>query len=285
MANIVTYVYGGRAQITFKESSHVYTVAVPEKGIMDLWQPSVTGIIRVLSKADVLIPWALGEMISRVKVTLKDIPTLTPELVFAVLEASKNAHNDRKQQAADIGTYVHNFLEGELKYRAGLQPAPALPVDMPEEYATPVTNSIGAGLRFFDQHKIKLVQAEAPRWSPTYGFIGTGDLIAEVDGNLTVVDYKTSKRLYSTVFLQLAAYQMAYQEEFPTAQITRRLAINVGKDGALVTEDRFNDTLARDFRCFLSLLDAWRWDRENQGQYSKPAPPIVGPLEVEPETL
>jgi hypothetical protein len=279
VGSVITPVYGGRATITFKENPrHVYTVDVPSKGIRDLWQPSVTGIIRVLSKADVLIPWALGEMISRVKVTLKDVTTLTPELVFAVLDASKNAHNERKQQAGDIGTYVHNFLEGELKSRAGLQPTPALPTDMPEEYRDPVTNAIGAGIRFFDQHKIKLVQAECPRWSATHGFIGTGDLIAEVDGELTVVDYKTSKRLYDTVFLQLAAYQAAYEEEFPGQRITRRLAINVGKDGKLVTEDRDNATLERDFRCFLSLLDAWRWDRENQGQYSKPAPAVVGAL-------
>jgi CRISPR/Cas system-associated exonuclease Cas4 (RecB family) len=279
MGSVITPVYGGRATITFKEGSHVYTVDVPSKGIRDLWQPSVTGIIRVLSKADVLIPWALGEMISRVKLTLESNGgPFSKELVIAVLEASKSAHNDRKQQAGDIGTYVHNFLEGELKSRAGLQPAPVFPYDMPAEYAVPVSNSIDAGLKFFDEHEIKLVQAESPRWSPTHGFIGTGDLIAEVDGELTVVDYKTSKRLYDTVFLQLAAYQAAYEEEFPGQRITRRLAINVGKDGKLVTEDRDNATLERDFKCFLSLLDAWRWDRENQGQYSKPAPPVVGAL-------
>ena len=75
VSDFVTSVYGGRATVTFKTGSHVYTVQVPEKGITDLWQPSVTGIIRVLSKADVLVPWALKEMTKRVEEILATDPS------------------------------------------------------------------------------------------------------------------------------------------------------------------------------------------------------------------
>jgi hypothetical protein len=293
VANIITPIYGGRATVTFKEGNHVYTVAVPERGINDLWQPSVTGIIRVLSKADVLVPWSIGEVIKQVKLTLQSDAnsSVSKELVYAILEASKEAWKARRGEAADIGTYVHNFLEAEMKYRARVQnpynpqfelfpegPPVLLSSNIPEEYFEPVRNSISAGLKFFDEHQIELVQAEAPRWSPTYGFIGTGDLIAKVDGKLTVVDYKTSKRLYDTVFLQLAAYQLAYEEEFPDQKIEQRLAINVGRDGRLETKSRDNQTLQSDVECFLSLLTAWRWDRQNQGVFSKSAPAVVGAL-------
>jgi len=280
MPDIVTPVYGGRANVTFKTGNHVYTVQVPEKGIIDLWQPSVTGIIRVLSKADVLVPWAIKEMIKCTETILASdpSPSISKMMVSAVLKSAQETYREKRDEAADIGTYVHNYLEDELNHRSGLGPSPALPHDIPEEYVERTNNSIGAGLQFFDAHKIKLVQAESPRWSPTYGFIGTGDAIAYVDGDLTVLDYKTSKRLYSTVFLQLAAYQHAYQEEFPGEKIAKRLAINVGRDGVLTTESRDNATYDTDFACFLALLTAWRWDRENQGSFSKPAPPVIGAL-------
>lgn len=281
MSDVITPVYGGRATVTFKTGNHVYTVQIPEKGITDLWQPSVTGIIRVLSKADVLVPWAIREMVKKTEAILATLPAGTPlssALVSAILKSAQETYREKRDEAADIGTLVHNYLEEELLHRSKLGPPPALPAEMNEDYLERVNNSIGAGLQFLDTHKIRLVQAEAPRWSPTHGFIGTGDAIAFVDDELTVLDYKTSKRLYSTVFLQLAAYQFAYEEEFPGQKILKRLAINVGRDGVLTTESRDNLTYTTDFACFLALLTAWRWDRTNQGSFSKPAPPVIGAL-------
>jgi hypothetical protein len=81
--------------------------------------------------------------------------------------------------------------------------------------------------------------------------------------------------LYPTVFLQLAAYQQAYQEEFPDQEIEQRVAVNVGRDGELTVETRDNTTFDRDLKTFLALLDTWRWDLENQGAWSKPAPPML----------
>jgi hypothetical protein len=53
--------------------------------------------------------------------------------------------------------------------------------------------------------------------------------------------------------------------------------VNVGRDGELTVETRDNTTFERDLKTFLALLDAWRWDRENQGAWSKPAPPMLTP--------
>jgi hypothetical protein len=90
------------------------------------------------------------------------------------------------------------------------------------------------------------------------------------------LDWKSGKRLYPTVWLQLAAYQVAYEEEFPDQQIVQRVGVNVGRDGVLETETRTNDTLKEDFKTFLALLQVWRWNMENQGKWSKPAPQILG---------
>jgi hypothetical protein len=278
MSDIITSVYGGRATITFKPGKHIYTVEVPSKGIVDLWQPSVTGIIGMMSMGDGLMYWGINEMVAKVEQILASDPAevMSKSLFRAVLQSAKETWKKSRDEYADIGTYVHNFLEGELKYRSGLGPSPTLPLTIPAELRPSVEKASDAGKRFFDKHRIELIQAEAPRWSATYGYIGTGDLIAIVDGKLSALDYKTSKRLYPKVFLQLAAYQMAYQEEFPGQEIEQRTGINVGRDGVLSHESRDNSTLQSDFKCFLGLQTAWQWSRLAEG---KEIPAVVGAIQ------
>src|SRR5208282_6385084 len=48
--------------------------------------------------------------------------------------------------------------------------------------------------------------------SKKYGYAGTADLLAEVDGVLTLVDWKTGKAVYKEAHLQNAAYRNALQE-------------------------------------------------------------------------
>lgn len=283
----ITKVYGGRATVTFNEARHQYTVTVP--GVVErMAQPSVTGIIGKLDKSGALVPWAVGQMSQRIKNLLQGVPVeqLDRDALWSIIDAAEDSWRQVKNEAADIGSLAHRVLEQELLYRSGLATKPAYPVtfdailapNLTEEMVEKANNSIQAGLEFLDTHHIEVVQAEAPRWSPTYGYIGTGDLIARVDGDLSVLDWKTSKRLYATVFLQLAAYQVAYEEEFPGQRIERRIGINIGRDGVLETQERDNSTLDRDFRTFIALRDIYRWDCENQGKYSKPAHRILGPL-------
>jgi hypothetical protein len=278
----ITSVYGGRAAITFHEARHYYTVKVP--GIVDkLYQPSVTGIIGMMDKSGALVPWAVGQMATRIK-ELTPAGSTDKEVFLGVVDAAQETWRQTKNEAADIGSLVHRVLEQELLSRSDLAEKPALPVEpdallaphLSAEMVEKANLSISAGLQFLDEHKIVVVQAEAVRWSPRYGYLGTGDLIAEVDDKLSVLDWKSGKRLYPTVWLQLAAYQVAYEEEFPDQQIVQRVGVNVGRDGVLETETRTNDTLKDDFKTFLALLQVWRWNMENQGKWSKPAPQVLG---------
>jgi hypothetical protein len=281
---LITSVYGGRAKIYFDDAYHTYTVKVP--GVFDEKQPSVTTIIGTLDKSNALVPWAVGQMAERIK-------TLTPkgesdrEVFLGLVDAAKSTWRSVKQDAADIGSLAHRALEQELLYRKGLAEKPVFPIEadpllapnLTPEMVEKANNSVRAGIQFFDTHKIELIFAERPLWSATYGYIGTTDGIAHIDGKLSVFDFKTGLRLYSTVWLQLAAYVKAYEEEFPGQEIVQRVGINIGRDGTLETETRNNDTLEGDFKAFLALLDAWRWNAANQGKWSRPVPPTLGPLD------
>ena len=285
---MITPVYGGRATITFEEGRHLYYVNVPDAGIKRLYQPSVTSVLKMKDKSEALITWAVNAMHDCTLSMLNDVPSpVDKRIVEACLDAAKDNYRKVKKEAAEIGSLVHRVLEQELKARAGLVPHPVLPIrsdlllapGLTHEMVEKANLCIKAGFEFFDAHELQVIQSEAPRWSPTYGYIGTGDLIAKLNGVLSVLDFKTGKRPYPEYFLQTAAYQHAYQEEFPTENIQERWIVNVGRDGELQTESRTNETYDNDFKCFLALLRTYRWDQENRGPYSKAAPRILGSLD------
>lgn len=284
----ITPIYGGRAQVVFDDQSHSYTINVP--GVVSgLWQPSVTGIIGIKDKSAPLVKWSLNQMVECATRMLQGRETWTQQEVAAILQGAKEAYKFSRQSAANVGSVVHAVLEKEVNYRGGFGTKPFLPLFPEHELALLLTpeqivqanNAISAGFEFLDAHKIKVIQTEAPRWSPTYGYIGTGDLIALVDGVLSLLDWKTGKRLYPTVRLQLAGYKAAYEEEFPEQKIIQTVGINITREGKLEAEfypcAKYHE---QDFRTFLALLDVWRWDCENRGNWSRPAPRVLGPLDA-----
>ena len=285
---VLTPAYGGLATISFNEAKHYYTVSVPCRSIRNLYQPSVTTVLGMKDKSKVLLPWAVDKMAERTLKLVGDAQ-IDKNMLTSILDVAKDSYNSHKQNAAEIGSLVHRTLEKILLHRVGMSEAPTLPLQ-PDTLLAPnltadmveaANRSIDAGVGFFDEHQIEVLQAEAPRWSPTYGYIGTGDLIARVDGELSILDYKSGKHIYPEYFLQTAAYQAAYEEEHEE-KIQRRWIVNVSRDtGKLQVETRDNSTFDEDFGTFLALLRVFRWHCENQGPWSKPAPTIVGPLKGE----
>lgn len=282
---MITKAYGGKVIITFNEAKHYYTVQAPTIFGDKLYQPSVTGIIGMKDKSGALVHWATEQFAEKMKAMIYDAEPeyLQPDLLAALVDVAKDTWRVSKQQAADIGTVAHGVFEDTLagkEVKLPLQFDPVLTRNFNQDMIDQLHNAIDAGLKFIREHEVEVVQAEAVRWSPTHGYIGTGDLIARIDGKLSVADWKTSKRLYPTIRLQLSAYKHAYEEEHPEQEIEQRVGINTGKDGTLSYEVYDNTTHAGDFEVFLALQKLWRWDRENQGAWSKEAPRQLTPEEV-----
>jgi hypothetical protein len=144
-------------------------------------------------------------------------------------------------------------------------------------------SSAYAVTQFFDKHHFEPFLLERPFWSPQDGFVGTPDYIGLVDGELSVVDYKTSKRIYAEYWAQLAALQYMYQIEFKGKVIRKRWAINIPKDGTFDEKKdvqvRGLDTYASDLDMFLACWQLYRWEREND-DYKKGTPvQVLGDLD------
>ena len=74
---------------------------------------------------------------------------------------------------------------------------------------------------------------------------------------MTLVDFKTSKRVYDEHRFQTAAYAVALTEEFPGLEIKQRMVQRLSKTTGAVTptilEDEGNFTVQDDFAAFIGL--------------------------------
>jgi hypothetical protein len=65
---------------------------------------------------------------------------------------------------------------------------------------------------FWKKHKPKLISSEEFVYSDTHRYAGTADLLVEMDGEIWLLDIKTSKHLHKSYNLQLSAYATAMEE-------------------------------------------------------------------------
>lgn len=262
-----TYLYDGAVAVEFIPETHKYLITDAACGLVSQPCPSVTGVIGVLDKSDALIPWACNEMGRRVLELLKasSADKLTNNWHLAwLVEHAKDTWKKTRQTAADIGSTVHFRLEAELYRRSGLpfeKPAPA--IELPIALQSQADAAFDAGCRYFDTRSLTLVESETPRWSRELQVVGTQDLIAYVDGVLSVCDFKTSSALRPTIWIQTAAYQRMFEQEYPDQAIQQRVGINVRKDGVLDVQPRDNSTLEADYEAFKALTVAYRWSKAN----------------------
>ena len=295
MATITTDIYQGRARVTFNEGRHTYHIRVPAH-VDKLWQPSVTGVLGMKAKP-ALTGWAAKKSLECVGHKLGEYEARqgappfvidTKEIHSYLAEAADGWNED--ETATTVGTVAHRFAHEELRYRAGITdhrpklPLAYDPVLMPG--FTPgmvgqANEAVLATLDFFNQHNVRPIIMERPLWMPQEGFVGTPDGIGFIDDELCIWDYKTSKRIYAEYWMQLAALQAMYQNEFPEQMILRRWCINIKKDGSGVeSESRALDhRYIQDLNAFRACLTLYNWDRAND-DYRKGTPvEVLGNLD------
>lgn len=212
--------------------------------------PGVTTVLGVLDRP-ALLGWAyragldaVAELIAERPLTLGDIGLLreTP------------AYLSRRDAAANAGSYAHDLVACALTGET--------PDDPPEgfgpseiEQARACADRLLAWLR---HERVEIVAAERPLISEIWRVGGTPDLIGRWRGQLTVVDFKTGKRPYDEVIVQLGAYRaMAAENGFGLADCG--LVLSAPIDGERVTALRVGgDTLERAAEMFAYLTLVYR---------------------------
>lgn len=157
-----------------------------------LW-PSVTTVLKFEDKSS-LVQWAATKVAEKAR-DRPDIVMGDPDLVVQRLQY---AHNEFRDERAELGTGVHNWVETDIK---DTWDYPELD---PEQEAM-----IERWQEFLEDFKVRVILSEFTVRGENY--MGTADLLLEVTDPLTgetfvcIADIKTSKNLWHTNNMQLAA--------------------------------------------------------------------------------
>jgi PD-(D/E)XK nuclease superfamily len=156
--------------------------------------PSVTTIIGRFKDSGGLIYWAFKEGCAQGIEKAK-----TPAMNFDLY----------REKAAEAGTMAHDLVEAHIK---GLD----LPkLEGSDDTIAKANRAFDAFLKWQGMTKIEVRHTEVPLVSERYKFGGRIDAVGVIGDELVLLDWKTSNSVYADYTVQLAAYQLLWEENYP----------------------------------------------------------------------
>lgn len=200
--------------------------------------PSVTSILDVIA-SPALMGWMAKNGTAKVNM-LKDVLKETlPDSYERYLGRAEarwkltentafwKSGKETGAEAADYGTMAHAWLESHLK---------GVSVDLgalPE----PARNAVNAYLAWEQQHELKTIKTEETFYCCKLNYAGTADWVGMIDGELTLMDWKSSSGIFFNYPIQVLGYAIADEMQHAD-RLYRQVGIGrFGKDG--VSEVRF----------------------------------------------
>jgi hypothetical protein len=202
--------------------SKVHTRYYTKAGVL---VPGVTTVLGVLNKP-ALVSWANNLGLNGIAVreyvdVLAEIGTIAHAMILA---HHKNEKFDTTNIPADLIDKAENCLISYFNWEKG--------------------------------HKVEPVLCEQRIVSEDFAFGGTLDLLAKVDGVLTLLDYKTGRGIYPEHFYQMAAYRVLSQEAGYHPAAVRILQVGRSEDEGF-SEQTLEDT-SKEWEIFKHCLGIYR---------------------------
>lgn len=172
-----------------------------------------------------------------------------------LLLLAKKAHTVKLDKASDSGKIAHALIQESIEIKVRFE-------EHSEFLKNPEVKLIyNNWLDWEKTHKIEYLATELIIGSKALWTGGTLDAVAMVDGELTLLDWKSSTILSDDVSIQTAGYKYMLIECGVDSKIKRR-AIRLDKT-KVVFEDRLIKTpYEKDLKCFSALVDIYRWNRD-----------------------
>ena len=111
------------------------------------------------------------------------------------------------KKASAEGTQVHEMIESYLNGEELKFLEYGIPI-----YPTFVWQMFLRFVDFWEEYKPTLIEAEVHLFSDKLKIAGTCDMVCEINGELWVIDFKTSNHLQTTYDLQTAIYTQCFEE-------------------------------------------------------------------------
>lgn len=172
---------------------------------------SVTEITGVLDKSFALMFWQrkLIKQFFENYVASVTQEEFSKADILALAEAAVSHPEKTKDEAKDTGNEVHKWLHefAKAKMVGKGKKAPKLPKGEKEK------KCLNGFLDWYNFNNVTFLESERVVYSRQHNYVGTLDAVAMVNDKLTLLDYKTSNKLYPAYALQIAGYQIAWNEE------------------------------------------------------------------------
>ena len=191
--------------------------------------PGVTTVLAVLNKP-ALVKWANN-------------------LGLQGIDSSK--YVDEK---AAIGTLAHRMIADYLRSEE---------TDTSEYSAVQIDQAENAVLSFFEwekTHHITPILVEEPLVSEVFHFGGTIDCLGQINGNLCLIDFKTSRGIFPEMLVQLAAYRQLLVEH--GHKVDQTTILRIGRTADEGFEERLVNELDKRWQIFLHCLEIYKLQKE-----------------------
>jgi len=204
---------------------------------------SVTEVIKVLAKP--ALQYWFGKEVWR---AMCANPTLSEKEAL-------NAPYQITEDAKSRGTTIHSIVEAYKHSHEYID-------GVPEQFR----GYAQAFYKWTEDNHVAIVEHERTVVSREFGYAGTLDLLAMLNGNKlpVVVDVKTGKDIYPDAFLQLAAYRQALKEEGQEASGVAVLLLQEGGDY------KYQFSTNHPLKQFTACKVLWEWlNREDHEKVIK----------------
>ena len=169
------------------------------------------------------IQW-LDSRFYRRDVTNIDYPSVTTILdaypkekyFYEWLKAQGGNADSIRDSAAESGSKVHQAIDD---YNKGVEIFWANE-EGKAQYTLEEWKMFCKAMDFLKLPSVNMIATEAAYVSDTLGYGGTIDCIAEIDGVLTLIDFKTSNYISDTHWIQLECYFRMFNEKNPHMALT-----------------------------------------------------------------
>lgn len=162
--------------------------------------------------------------------------------------------NKYRDDAASIGTLAHEMVQAHLQgYDLDTSIYSQRDIDLAEN----------ALIKFYEwerNNKIEPIICEVPLVSEVYRYGGTVDCYCLLNGEPTILDFKTGKAIYDDFFFQLAAYEYLLKEH--GHEVKQRRILRIGRDETEGFEERGVPDTSKYFEVFKHLLSVYYLKKE-----------------------
>lgn len=148
----------------------------------------------------------------------EQLPSVTTLMKPLSDKVYRTVNEDVLRKAADRGTAVHNAIENWIKF--GI------------EDISPANRGYFEGFReWWDKYRPTVIGSEWRLYHKLLRYAGTVDLVCRIDGELWIIDFKTTSTLSDMLLrVQLEAYAKALESHGVKA--ARKGGVHLRKDGS-----------------------------------------------------